>query len=109
MTEPRVDDLAFAHLHGSLIWTRDRFAVTHADAEMLRWRDALRLLDRPARHGRRLHGDLSADYADMDLAELIGSSNLEEPGARRTRERHLSIEWPNGRFGAAVAGKGTRS
>jgi hypothetical protein len=101
-----VNDVSFDDLHGSLIWTPDRFAVTHADASVLgggtRFAYSIAPLGSPvgSRHV------FAADYADLSLEalrELAGTESLDLAG-RATGT--LELSWPSGRFRSERRGGG---
>jgi hypothetical protein len=101
-----VNDLAFPGLHGSLVWTPDRFAVTHADAGLLggstRFSYSIAPLGRPGGSTQ----SLAADYADVNLTALrdvVESGSLELSGLATG---HLDLSWPSGRFGTEKRGGG---
>ena len=102
----RVNDLAFPHLHGSLLWTRDRFAVTHADAELLDGDTRFSYSIAPLGTGAGSTATLSADYADVDLAELNRLIDLRSLELAGRASGSLALSWPNGQFGAGRRGKG---
>jgi hypothetical protein len=93
-----VDALGFPHLHGSLIWTRDRFAVTHADADLLggttRFSYEMAPLGRP---GGSM-ATFAADYAGVDLARVNRTFSLGSLELAGRATGNIALEWPTGRF-----------
>ena len=96
--DARVNDLGFPHLHGALIWTRDRFEVTHADADLLggttRFTYGIAPLGRPGGST----ATFSAEYADVDLAGVNTLFNLRSLQLEGRATGDVALDWPNGRF-----------
>ncbi len=101
-----VDDMAFSDLHGSLIWTPDRFAVTHADSDLLggTTRFTYELAPLGARTGSM--ASFSADYADVDLARAGTFFNFRGLQLDGRATGNLRLSWPNGKFAAEESGQG---
>jgi len=95
----------FPHLHGALVWTANRFDVTHADSDFLG--GSMRLtygipLGMPTGAITRF----AADYQDLDLYRFtrqFGWTALEPQGRMRGT---VSMAWPNGRFRDGMQGTG---
>jgi hypothetical protein len=104
-----VNDLPFPNLHGALVWTPDRFAVTHAEADLLggHTRFAFSIAPLGGRGGSTQ--TFSADYADVDLSglsRLMGQRTLALDG-RATG--NVALNWPSGRFRTGRRGHGHTS
>ena len=102
----RVNDLDFPNLHGALIWTRDRFDVTHAEANVLgghtRFQYTLAPLGTPGGSTARF----SADYTGLDLFDLDRLMSLRGLRLAGLASGSINMEWPNGRFAAGRRGRG---
>ena len=101
-----VNDLAFPDLHGSLIWTPERFEVTHADSSLLggdvRFAYSIAPLGQPTGST----ATFSAGYRGLDLAgldQLIDVKGLQLDGRANGS---IELQWPNGRFSAGRRGTG---
>ncbi len=103
-----VDGLGFPDLHGSLAWTHDLFAVTHADSRLLgghtRFSYVLAPLNRPGGATARFE----ADYEDANLFGLDRIVTLRGIRLAGTATGHLTMEWQNGRFSATRRARDTR-
>jgi hypothetical protein len=94
----------FPHLHGALQWTPTRFAVTHAESELLG--GSMRLtygfpLGQPG-----ATTNFTVDYQDVDLHRFTRQwsfTALEPQGRMRGK---VVMNWPNGRFREAMQGVG---
>jgi hypothetical protein len=99
-----INDIAFPHLHGSLIWTNSRFAVTHAESDLLggqtRFEYGLAPLGTPG----GATATFAADYSDVDLFSIDRLINLRGLHLAGIASGNLSLEWQNGRFGATRRG-----
>jgi hypothetical protein len=104
--EALVNDVAFPNLHGSLIWTRDHFAVTHGDADLLDGEARFSYTIAPLGRPTGSTATFTADYTDLDLAAANRLFDLESLELAGRASGNLSMSWPNGRFGAARRGKG---
>ena len=94
----RVNELAFANLHGTLEWQPKRFAVTHAEAEF---------------HGgpmtfayaipRTASGTTTLDvaYEDVNLTSLGRQFDLGGLNLVGRAGGFVNLAWPNGRFSQA--------
>jgi hypothetical protein len=99
-----VNALDFRNLHGALIWTPDRFAVTHAEANVLggATRFAYGLAPLGTRTGAT--ATFGADFSNVDLFELdrlVSMRGLRLAGLATGR---VDMTWPNGRFGPGHRG-----
>ena len=99
--QARVDDLAFANLHGTLEWLPSRFAVTQAQAEFHGGHTTF-VYELDRRNPRGTMASLYTTYDDVNLTSLgrqfsLGGLNLVGRAAG-----HLNLVWPNGRFGLAA-------
>jgi hypothetical protein len=104
-----VNDIDFKTLHGGLLWTNSRFAVTHADADLLgghtRFDYGLAPLGTPT----GATATFAADYSDVDLFALDRLINLRGLHLAGLASGNLALEWQNGRFGATRRGEGHTS
>ncbi|MEO7191246.1 MAG: translocation/assembly module TamB domain-containing protein [Vicinamibacterales bacterium] len=102
----QVNELVFPHLHGDLIWTGDRFAVTHADSDLLgghtRFSYAIAPLGTPEGATARF----SAEYVDTDLFDVNRIVSLRGLRLAGSASGSLSLEWHNGQFGPTHRGNG---
>ena len=105
-TRAVVNDLAFDELHGSLIWTPQRFAVTHADAEMLGGRTRFNYSIAPLGTPAGSTQTFNADYVDLDLAGLGQYANLGSLAMTGRAGGTIALDWPSGRFRTGRQGVG---
>ncbi len=105
-TRAVVNDLAFNELHGSLIWTPDRFAVTHADAEMLGGRTRFGYSIAPLGIPGGSTQTFNADYTDLDLHGIGQFVNLESLAMTGRATGTIALDWPSGGFRSGRNGKG---
>jgi hypothetical protein len=102
----RVNELEFLNLHGALIWTRDRFAVTHAESNLLgghtRFQYGLAPLGTPGGST----ATFSADYTGVDLFDLDRLMSLRGMRLAGLASGSIDMAWPNGRFSAGRRGRG---
>ncbi len=101
-----VNDLAFSDLHGSLIWTPDRFAVTHADSDLLGGTTRFTYDLSPLGSRTKSMASFSADYADVDLARAGTFFNLKGLQLDGRGTGDLRLAWPNGKFSTERSGQG---
>jgi hypothetical protein len=102
----RLNDLPFEDLHGALVWNPDRFAVTHADADVLGGATRLEYGLAPLGTPHGATATFTADYTNLDLlraGQLINLRGLQLAGRA---SGSLSMEWPNGHFSAGRRGEG---
>lgn len=101
-----VNDLAFPDLHGSLIWTPQRFEVTHAESSLLggdtRFGYSIAPLGRPGGST----ATFSASYRSLDLAALDQLIDLKGLQLDGRMSGSLELQWPNGKFAAGRHGSG---
>ena len=105
-TRAVVNDLAFGELHGALIWTPDRFVVTHADAEMLGGRTRFGYSIAPLGTPGGSTQTFNADYTDLDLASIGQLVNLESLAMTGRATGEIALDWPTGKFRSGRNGKG---
>jgi hypothetical protein len=101
-----VDAFRFPNLHGSLVWLRDRFAVTHADADFCggdtRFAYAIEPLGTPGGATQKFAADL--ERVDLrQLNQLFNLHGFELDGRARGR---VAMAWPSGHLRQGVAGYG---
>jgi hypothetical protein len=101
-----VNEIGFDDLHGSLVWTPDRFAVTHADAGVLggRTRFAYTIAPLGAPGGSR--HTFSTDYAGVSLAGLSALLDRDSLSLAGQAAGSLALTWPSGQFATGRQGKG---
>jgi hypothetical protein len=101
-----VNDLAFNELHGSLVWTPDRFAVMHGDAEMLGGRTRFSYSIAPLGTPTGSTQTFTADYADLDLAGIGQYASLDSLAMAGRATGAIALGWPSGRFRTGRQGTG---
>lgn len=101
-----VNDLVFPHLHGGLIWTNTRFAVTHAESDLLGGRTRFQYALAPLGTPTGATATFSADYENADLFDLDRVVNWHGLRLAGVASGSLSLEWANGHFGATRHGEG---
>ena len=101
-----VNDLAFDDLHGSLIWTPDRFAVTHGDADMLGGRTRFTYSISPLGTPTGSTQSFNAEYVDLDLDGVGRFMALDSLAMAGRATGTIALDWPSGRFRAGRRGKG---
>jgi hypothetical protein len=101
-----VNDLVFDDLHGSLIWTPERFAVTHADADILGGRTRFDYSIAPLGRPGGSTQSFSAEYADLDLTALGSFMSLKSLAMAGRATGNIALDWPSGRFRAGRRGGG---
>lgn len=101
-----IGTLAFPELHGSLLWTRDEFAVTHADSRMLGGRTRFRYGLAPLGTPRGATATFSADYTGVDLFDLDRLVNMRGLRLAGLASGSLDMAWQNGHFSTTRRGTG---
>jgi translocation and assembly module TamB len=101
-----VNDLEFHDLHGGLIWANTRFAVTHAESELLGGRTRFEYGLAPLGTPNPATATFAADYSDVDLFELDRLINLHGLRLAGQATGSLALEWQNGHFGTTRRGLG---
>ena len=88
-----VNDLEFPDLHGSLVWTNTRFAVTHAESDLLGGRTRFDVRACAARHAQSGHRDVCRRL--QRRRSVRAGSPDESPraasGRRRDRQRGAGV------------------
>jgi hypothetical protein len=101
-----VNRMPFRDLHGSLVWEKSRFAVTHADADLFggrtRFSYAIEPLGRPGGATQRF----VADYHDVDLSYLDRFIDLKGLRLAGLLDGDVALAWPSGRLGTHLEGGG---
>ena len=96
----------FPRLHGTLVWTPDRFVVTHAESDLLGGSMRLTYGLVPLGSPQGATATLTAKYEGVDLYRFtrqFGWTALEPQGRMRGE---VSMAWPNGKFTAGMQGHG---
>jgi hypothetical protein len=101
-----VNGLAFPDLHGSLVWTNTRFAVSHAESGLLGGRTRFDYGLAPLGSPTGSTATFAADYADVDLFELDRIMNVRGLRLAGRATGNLALEWQNGRFSTTRRGDG---
>ena len=102
-----VNSMAFQHLHGDLLWTNERFAVPHADMQLLGGDVRLRYGMTPLGTPRPATVTFKADYADLDASgidPLLRLTDLQAARPCRWQHRPAVAEWAPGPDAPAAAG-----
>lgn len=90
--------LEFPNLHGGLIWTNDKFAVTHADSDFLGGRMRLSYTLAPIGTPNPATATFATDYSNLDLSSLSPLIDLRGLQLTGRANGSLSLQWPNGHF-----------
>jgi len=104
--EAGVNGYRFGSLDGALLWVPDKLEVTDATARVQGGRASFDYRMAPLGAPRPAHATFDARYTDVDLTTYTDA--IEMRGIRfagRATGQH-SMEWPLGRFSAAVRGSG---
>ena len=101
-----VNSVTLKDLDGSLVWLKDRFAVTHADADFYggraRMAYALEPLGSPTGSTAKFHADVES--ADLATFRRDFSFRGLQPVGRFDGD--LTLEWPSGHFAKGKRGGG---
>jgi hypothetical protein len=101
-----VNGLAFPHLHGTLEWLPDRFAVTHAETDLYGGRMRLAYMMSPLGTPQGATASLRAEYEGLDLASFFDAFELEPLEVAGLATGDVALQWPNGRFSSGLLGEG---
>ena len=94
-----VDAIRLSDMHGALVWTRDRFAVTHLEADTLGGETNLTYTLAPFGKPGGATASFDADYTGIDAASLVDLFNLDTLALAGRADGSIRMRWPNGRFG----------
>jgi hypothetical protein len=101
-----VNALSFDNLHGSLLWTPTRFAVTHAEAGLMGGETRFEYSLAPLGTRTGATATFKADYQNVDLFDLDRLLNLRGLRMVGLASGSLDMQWPNGKFGSGRRGRG---
>ena len=89
------------------IWTPDRFAVTHADADMLGGRTRFSYSIAPLGTPGGSTQTFDADYTDLDLAGIGQLVNLESLAMTGRATGAIALDWPSGQISHRTTREGS--
>ena len=101
-----INTLHLTNLHGTLTWLRDRFTVTHADADFYRGRLRLSYGLEPLGHPLGATAKFHADVSGADLATFRRELNWRGLQPEGRVDGDINLQWPNGRFARGKVGDG---
>jgi hypothetical protein len=101
-----INDLTLRGLHGALTWLPGRFAVTHAEADVLGGHARMVYALEPLGHRAvRPRATFSADYTGIGTLPFMQWNGWRALMPDGRMDGHVSLAWPNGRF-VEVQGRG---